>query len=187
MLVILDRDGVINEDSDAYIKSVGEWRPLPGSIDAIARLSAAGHRVAVATNQSGLARGIVPLDELERMHALLNELVIAAGGELAGIFYCPHHPDDGCGCRKPGVGLIEAVERELGESARGAWLIGDSLGDLQAAVTKACVPVLVATGKGERTRAQLDAPGAPAVPGLRHYADLASAADALLTDTGGDR
>lgn len=178
MLVILDRDGVINEDSDAFIKSLDEWRPLPGSIDAIARLSRAGFSVAVATNQSGLGRGLFTLDDLEAMHERLNTLVQEAGGEVAGIFYCPHLPDDGCDCRKPKAGLIDAIERELGESARGAWMIGDSQRDLEAGVARGCVPALVLTGKGAATRAKLA--GDDAWRNLLVFEDLRAAADALL-------
>lgn len=178
MLVILDRDGVINEDSDAFIKTLDEWRPLPGSIDAIARLSRAGFSVAVATNQSGLGRGLFTLDDLEAMHQRLHELVEAAGGEVAGIFYCPHLPDDNCDCRKPKAGLIDAIERELGESPRGAWMIGDSKRDLEAGVARACVPVLVLTGKGAATRAKLAEEDA--WQDLLVFDDLAAAADALL-------
>lgn len=179
MLVILDRDGVINEDSDDYVKSVEEWHPLPGSIDAIARLSRHGFTVTVATNQSGLGRGLFTLDDLEAMHARLNELVQDAGGELAGIFYCPHTPEDACDCRKPKAGLIDAIEREVGESARGAWLIGDSRRDLEAGLAKGCVPVLVLTGKGAATRAKLAHDDA--WRDLLVFDDLAAAADALLT------
>lgn len=178
MLVILDRDGVINEDSDEYVKSLEEWHPLPGSIDAIARLSRNGFTVAVATNQSGLGRGLFELDDLEAMHEHLNELVQEAGGELAGIFYCPHTPEDRCECRKPKPGLIDAIERELGEPARGAWLIGDSSRDLEAGLARGCVPVLVLTGKGAATHAKLAQD--PAWRDLRVYDDLAAAADALL-------
>lgn len=188
MLVILDRDGVINEDSDAYVKSLEEWRPLPGSIDAIARLSRHGHTVAVATNQSGLGRGLFGLDDLEAMHDRLIELVHAAGGELAGIFYCPHTPEDDCDCRKPKAGLIDAIERELGVSARGAWLIGDSKRDLEAGLARGCVPVLVLTGKGAATRNKLATDDA--WRDLRVYDDLAAAADALLAmapNEGGNR
>lgn len=182
MLVILDRDGVINEDSDAYIKSLAEWHPIPGSIEAIARLSRAGFTVAVATNQSGLARGLFDLDDLEAIHARLNELVEAEGGRLAGIFYCPHHPDDGCDCRKPRAGLLDAIARELGLPLAGAWFIGDSRRDLEAARARACEPVLVLTGKGERTQAQLAADHD--WTSLRVFSDLAAAAEALLEQEG---
>ena len=183
MLVILDRDGVINEDSDDYIKSLDEWKPIPGSIEAIAKLSRHGFTVAVATNQSGIARGLFDLDDLEAMHARLDQLVEAAGGKIAGIFYCAHHPDDDCDCRKPKPGLINAIENEIGESALGAWFIGDSLKDLEAGENKGCVPVLVRTGKGERTLAKLKRDNPPEWQGLRVYPDLAAAADALIAES----
>lgn len=180
-LVILDRDGVINEDSAAYVKSADEWIPLPGSIAAIARLSRAGYTVVVATNQSGLARGLFGLDDLEAMHAKLQTLVMDAGGTLDGIFYCPHLPEDGCGCRKPAPGLLDAIAAELGISVVGAPLIGDSLRDLEAGVARGCLPLLVRTGKGRDAERQL---AAQADAALRHAAvfdDLAAAADFILT------
>jgi D-glycero-D-manno-heptose 1,7-bisphosphate phosphatase len=181
-LLVLDRDGVINFDSDDYIRSLDDWRPIPGSIEAIARLSKAGYRVAIATNQSGLSRGYFTLDTLEAIHQHLCQLVEEQGGAIAGIFYCPHLPDEGCDCRKPGTALLRAMEAELGESAADAWFIGDSLKDLQAARAHGCKPALVRTGKGEITLAALQAPGVAledpaAVP---VYADLAAAADAIL-------
>lgn len=184
MLVILDRDGVINADSDAYIKSLDEWQPLPGSIDAIARLSRHGFTVAVATNQSGLGRGLFTLDDLEAIHQQLRELVEDAGGEVAGIFYCPHTPEDDCDCRKPKAGLIDAIERELEETAHGAWLIGDSTRDLQAGLARGCIPVLVLTGKGAATRTKLMEQEGGEWRDLRIYADLAAAADALIDSIG---
>jgi len=180
MLVILDRDGVVNYDSDEYIKSLEEWQPLPGSIEAIARLSQCGFTVAIATNQSGLGRGLFELEDLEAIHHRINELAQAAGGELAGIFYCPHTPEDLCDCRKPKAGLIDAIERELGTPARGAWLVGDSLRDLEAGRAKGCQPVLVLTGKGERTREKIA--GDAAWSDVRIYHDLAAAADALIME-----
>ncbi|MGK0248255.1 MAG: D-glycero-D-manno-heptose 1,7-bisphosphate phosphatase [Oleispira sp.] len=150
-LIILDRDGVINQDSDDYVKSLAEWIPLEGSCEAIADLSKAGYTIAVATNQSGLARGFFTLDDLETMHGRMNALVEEAGGEIATIKYCPHGPDDACDCRKPLPGLIDQIEAELGISADGAYFIGDSLRDLQAGLSKGCKPVLVMTGKGEKT------------------------------------
>lgn len=181
-LVILDRDGVINEDSDQYIRSVDDWHPIPGSIEAIARLSRAGIRVAVATNQSGLSRGYFGLDELEAIHAELRARVEAAGGEIAAIAYCPHLPSEGCDCRKPGTGLLQALQRELSLPLAGAPFIGDSLKDLQAAEKAGCLPVLVTTGKGADTRAALAAPGvALANPdAVAIYPDLAAAAAAIL-------
>jgi D-glycero-D-manno-heptose 1,7-bisphosphate phosphatase len=183
MLVILDRDGVINEDHDDFIKSLDEWIPLPGSIEAIARLSKHGFTVTVATNQSGLGRGKFTLDDLEAMHERLDELVEAEGGTIAGIFYCPHTPEDNCECRKPKGGLIDAIERELQVSARGAWLIGDALRDLQAALSRDCKPVLVLTGKGEKTRAEINAQPPEPWRDLRIFPDLAAAATALIAET----
>lgn len=177
-LVILDRDGVINFDSDDYIKSAAEWHPIPGSLEAIARLSQAGFTVAVATNQSGLGRGLFDLDDLEAMHAKLEEALQALGGQLAGIFYCPHHPDDQCACRKPLAGLIDAIEAELGLSAQGAALVGDSLRDLEAGKIKGCELILVKTGKGEKTLATLPEELQEEVS---VFPDLAAAADYLLS------
>jgi len=156
-LLILDRDGVINEDSDNYIRSLEDWIPIPGSIEAIADLSRAGFRIAIATNQSGLSRGFFTLETMEQIHSKLCQMVEVEGGSIAGIFYCPHLPAEGCSCRKPATGLIEAIEIELGESARGAYFVGDSLKDLQAAHTHGCLPVLVKTGKGLNTLAALAA------------------------------
>ncbi len=181
-LLVLDRDGVINEDSDHYIRALDQWHPIAGSIPAIARLSRAGYEVVIATNQSGLARGYFDIDTLEAIHDRMRELVAAEGGEIAGIFYCPHHPDAGCHCRKPSTGLLEAIERELGQSAVDAWFIGDSLKDLQAARAHGCRPLLVRTGKGELTAARLEDGSADlAQPGdVGIFRDLAAAADAIL-------
>ncbi|MFQ3170778.1 MAG: D-glycero-D-manno-heptose 1,7-bisphosphate phosphatase [Oleispira sp.] len=150
-LIILDRDGVINQDSDDYVKSLEEWIAIEGSCEAIADLCKAGYTVAVATNQSGLARGLFTLDDIAAMHGRLNALVEEAGGEIATIKFCPHGPDDGCDCRKPLPGLVDQIETELNVSAEGAWFIGDSLRDLEAGLAKNCKPVLVMTGKGEKT------------------------------------
>ena len=154
-LVILDRDGVINQDSEDFVKSADEWIPIDGSIEAIASLSQSGFTVVVATNQSGLARGLFDLDDLEAMHAKLAQLVEAQGGSVAAVFYCPHGPDDACNCRKPKSGLIDAIEAEFDTCAEGVPLVGDSLRDLQAGLSKGCVPVLVRTGKGKATEATL--------------------------------
>ena len=154
-LLILDRDGVINQDSDEYIRCIADWVPIPGSIEAIADLSRAGYQVVVATNQSGLSRGYFTLDDLEEIHALLCRQVENCGGTIAGIFYCPHLPDEGCSCRKPETGLLLAIEQELQLPARGAVFIGDSMKDLQAASAYGCKPMLVKTGKGAGTLASL--------------------------------
>ncbi len=150
-LIVLDRDGVINEDSDDYVKSVDEWQPIPGSIEAIARLSKAGYTVAVATNQSGIARGYFDEFELAAMHQKLCTLVEQEGGEVDGVFFCPHGPDDDCDCRKPKTGLLAQIECEFGTSVDKIPFVGDSAKDLLCAKLAGCTPVLVRTGKGERT------------------------------------
>jgi D-glycero-D-manno-heptose 1,7-bisphosphate phosphatase len=150
-LLILDRDGVINHDSDAYIKSVQEWIPLPGAIEAIAQLSKAGWTVAIATNQSGIARGYYDLATLDAMHARLRELVAEQGGEVGLIVYCPHGPDEGCACRKPKPGMLLTIAEHYQAELTGLWFVGDSLGDLEAAKAVDSQPVLVKTGKGEKT------------------------------------
>jgi D-glycero-D-manno-heptose 1,7-bisphosphate phosphatase len=157
-LVILDRDGVINHNRDDYVKSAAECVPIDGSIEAIVRLHKAGFTIVVATNQSGLARGKFDLDDLEAMHEKITSLVEEKGGELGAIFYCPHAPEDNCKCRKPLPGLVDAIEAEFNISAEGFYFVGDSLRDLQAAVTKGCKPSLVKTGNGLKTIAQLDDP-----------------------------
>lgn len=150
-LLILDRDGVINHDSDAYIKSLDEWIPIPGSIEAIAQLSKAGWTVAVATNQSGIARGYYSLATLEAMHARLRALVAEQGGEVGCIVHCPHGPDEGCECRKPKPGMLRAIAEHYQVPLTDVWFVGDSKGDLEAALAVDAQPVLVKTGKGERT------------------------------------
>lgn len=151
-LVILDRDGVINFDSDNYIKTVDEWQPIPGSIEAIAALSKAGFDICVATNQSGLARGYFTPETLTAMHAKMTSLVTEAGGSITHIEHCPHGPDDGCNCRKPLPGMIDTILSKYPETrAESVYVVGDSLRDLQAGVAAGCKALLVKTGKGERT------------------------------------
>jgi D-glycero-D-manno-heptose 1,7-bisphosphate phosphatase len=176
-LVVLDRDGVINEDSDAYIKSPEEWQPVPGSIEAIARLCQAGFQIAVATNQSGLARGYFDEVTLANIHNLMLDLVEQAGGSIATICYCPHHPNDACDCRKPLPGLLNAIEAELDLSVAGAWYVGDTLKDVQAARAKHCQPILVRSGKGRATEAALSDSERAALPIVD---DLAAAAAYIL-------
>ena len=182
-LLILDRDGVINAESDEYIRGVRDWQPLPGSIKAIADLTRAGYRIAVATNQSGLGRGYFSLDDLEAVNALMHQTVEQAGGQLACICYCPHRPDEGCACRKPATGLLQAIERELGEPVRGAYFIGDSMKDLQAAESAKCQPVLVLTGRGRDTQVLLQAADCPLEnpAAVAVHEDLARAAQAILS------
>lgn len=151
--IILDRDGVINHDSDDYIKSPEEWQPIDGSLEAIARLHQTGIKVIVATNQSGIARGLYSEDTLHDIHAKMNRLIREAGGELSGVFYCPHGPDDGCDCRKPLPGLIQQIADTLDINPAGIPIVGDSVRDLVAGEALGCLPVLVRTGKGERSLA----------------------------------
>jgi D-glycero-D-manno-heptose 1,7-bisphosphate phosphatase len=176
-LVILDRDGVINRDSPDFVKSADEWLPLPGSIDAVAALSDAGFRVAVASNQSGLARGLFGRSALDAMHRKLRRLVAAAGGRVDRIVVCPHGPGDGCGCRKPAPGLYLRLARHYGISLDGVPAIGDSLRDLEAAAAAGATPVLVRTGNGRRTEASLP----ESLRDIAIYDDLAAAAAALTT------
>lgn len=154
-LIILDRDGVINQDSDLYVRSVDEWIPIEGSIQAIADLSRNGYKIAVATNQSGLARGYFSLATLDAMHQKMTQLVTDAGGRVDAIFYCPHGPDDACLCRKPLPGMIHQILQHFGPLQETPWLIGDSLRDLEAAWAVDNIhTALVKTGKGERTLAK---------------------------------
>ena len=175
-LVVLDRDGVINKDSAEFVKSAREWRPLPGSVAAIARLSQAGYTVAVASNQSGLARGLFGRNALRGMHRKLRRLVAAEGGRVDRIVVCPHGPDDGCECRKPMPGLLNKLARHYGVSLRGVPVVGDSLRDLQAAESAGATPILVLTGNGTKTSRNLPAD----LRNVRIYDDLAAfATDAV--------
>lgn len=176
-LIILDRDGVINEDSDEYVKSPEEFIFIPGSLEAIARLVNAGYRVTVATNQSGLARGLFDLDTLNQMHGKLQRALATLGAQIDLIAYCPHGPNDDCRCRKPQAGLYREIAERLGVKLEGVPVVGDSLRDLEAARTVGARPMLVRTGKGERTLANGE--GLAQVP---VYADLAEAVDALLAE-----
>jgi D-glycero-D-manno-heptose 1,7-bisphosphate phosphatase len=176
-LVMIDRDGVINEDSDDFIKSVAEWRPIAGSLEAIAALHRAGWRVAVVTNQSGVGRGLYDEATLGAIHDHMRERVLAAGGELAGVYYCPHLPNAGCECRKPKPGMFRALERELGLSVVGAPYIGDRLSDVEAAEAVGARPMLVRTGTGAAAEALLGARRVPV------FDDLAAAAGSLLAET----
>jgi len=150
-LIILDRDGVINHDSDAYIKGPDEWRPIAGSLEAIARLSKAGYRVVVATNQSGVGRGLFNLATLASIHTKMHQAVTTAGGHLDAIFFCPHAADAHCHCRKPEPGMLEEILRRFDVEAASVTTVGDSLRDLQAAAAVGSKPVLVLTGKGQKT------------------------------------
>jgi D-glycero-D-manno-heptose 1,7-bisphosphate phosphatase len=177
-LIVLDRDGVINEDSALYIRSLRDWRPIPGSIEAIGDLCRAGFSVVVASNQSGIGRGLLDEATLYKIHGALRDAVRAAGGDLMGIYYCPHVPDENCDCRKPKPGLLDQIAADFGGSLAGAMMVGDSLRDLQSGVARGLQPVLVRTGKGRQTERDLHAQPAALgqIPELRTFDDLAAAA-----------
>ena len=168
-LVILDRDGTINHDSDQYIKSPAEWKPIKGSLEAIARLSQNGWRVVVATNQSGIGRGLFEMATLNAIHDTMHRAVHQAGGRIDAIFFCPHAGDANCECRKPKPGMLLEIAKRMNVELEGVPVVGDSLRDLQAAAAAGARPVLVLTGKGRKTR---DAGGLPA--GTAIYPDLAA-------------
>lgn len=175
-LIILDRDGVINEESPVYIKSPTEWHPIPGSLEAIALLSQAGYTIAVATNQSGVGRGYYTEDDLAQIHQKMKDSVEAHGGRIDRIFYCPHHPDLHCACRKPAIGLFEKIAIAYQINLKKVFSIGDSLRDIQAAQKVGCKPILVLTGNGEQTVRENPALCAT----IPVYANLLAAVKALL-------
>ena len=176
-LIILDRDGVINYDSDNYIKSVEEFIPLPGSLEAIALLNKSGYTVAVATNQSGIARGYYDVDTLNAMHQKLANELKRVGGRVDYIAFCPHGPDDNCNCRKPLTGLLKEIATHFSTEFPGVPVVGDSLRDLQAAQAVGASPILVKTGKGERTIAK-----GQGIANIPVFADLAAAVNNLIKE-----
>ncbi len=177
-VIFLDRDGVINRDDRRHVRSLEDWQPIPGSIDAIVRLSGAGFRVVVLTNQSGVARDLLDEAALSRIHAALVSDVRRRGGEIAGIYHCPHAPASQCDCRKPRTGLIERARLELGLEIRGAPLVGDRASDLSAAHAAGCRPIFVRSGVG------IEADLAEEWCDVARFDDLASVADALLAHEG---
>lgn len=174
-LIILDRDGVINYDSDHFIKSPDEWIPIPGSLEAIARMNQAGYRVVVSTNQSGIARGFFDMNTLNAIHQKMHTKAQAVGAHIDAVFFCPHAAVDNCDCRKPKPGMLHAISKRFNASLKGVPAVGDSLRDLQAGFVVGCEPYLVLTGKGEKTREKGGLP-----PGTMTYPNLAGVADALL-------
>ena len=174
-LVVLDRDGVINADSDQYIKSPEEWKPIAGSLEAIARLTQAGFHVVVATNQSGVGRGLFDMATLNAMHDKMHKAAGQLGGRIDAVFFCPHAHDAGCACRKPKPGMLLEIAGRFDIALDTVPVIGDSLRDLQAASAAGGRPILVLTGKGEQT---LKAGGLP--DGTEVHKDLAAAATALV-------
>ncbi len=175
-LIILDRDGVINYESIEYIKTPEEWIPIPGSLEAIARLTKWGYTVVVATNQSGVGRGLYDLATLEKIHEKMHQGVQALGGSIAAIFFCPHIPDEQCNCRKPKPGLLRQIETHFKIDLKGVIFIGDTVYDIEAARAMGCRSVLVKTGRGLETLASnIDLKDIPI------YNDLAEAVDAIKT------
>ncbi|WP_310609975.1 D-glycero-beta-D-manno-heptose 1,7-bisphosphate 7-phosphatase [Limnohabitans sp.] len=177
-LVILDRDGTINQDSDDYVKSADEWIPMPGALEAIARLNHAGWHVAVASNQSGLGRGLFDVAALNAMHTKMHKLLAAVGGRIDAVFYCPHSPEETCNCRKPLPGLFEQIGERYGTDLSGVHTVGDTLRDLQAGASAGCTTHLVLTGKGERLKGKTLPAEFPI--GTQVHADLSAFADWLL-------
>jgi D-glycero-D-manno-heptose 1,7-bisphosphate phosphatase len=176
--VILDRDGVINHDSDDYIKSADEWLPIPGSLEAIARLNNAGVQVAVISNQSGIGRKLFNMDDLAAIHAKMHEMVREAGGHIEAVFFCPHLPDAGCNCRKPKAGMFEEASRRLRLALDQVCVVGDNLSDVVAARRVGAQPVLVRTGKGARVLKK----SADKLDGVPVFDDLAAATEWLLDE-----
>jgi D-glycero-D-manno-heptose 1,7-bisphosphate phosphatase len=174
-LVILDRDGVINHDRPDFVKSPEEWQPIPGSLEAIAELNQAGFRVIIATNQSGVARGLFDMATVNAVNEKMHKALAQAGGRIDAIFYCAHAADDGCRCRKPQPGLLEQISQRLNTPLDGVPLVGDSLRDLQAAAAVNAQPILVLTGKGETT---VEQGGLPA--GTMVFSNLAEAVKFII-------
>ncbi len=174
-LAILDRDGVINYDSPAFIKTPEEWRPIPGSLEAITRLNRAGYHVVLATNQSGVGRGLFEMATLNAIHDKMHRALAEVGGRLDAIFFCPHSQEANCNCRKPRAGLLDEIARRMNVTLEGVPVIGDALRDLEAAVAVRARPILVLTGKGQKTRREGGLP-----QGTEIYPTLAEAVDALL-------
>jgi D-glycero-D-manno-heptose 1,7-bisphosphate phosphatase len=176
-LIVLDRDGVINHDSENFIKSPEEWRPVPGSVEAIARLNHAGYRVVVATNQSGIGRGLFDMGMLNTIHEKMHKALAHAGARVDAIFFCPHTADSRCECRKPKAGMLLEIGKRFNTELTGVPCIGDSLRDLQAAEAVGAQPMLVLTGKGEKTLRDGNFPKSTVI-----FPDLAFAVSALLAE-----
>ncbi|HZS80979.1 MAG TPA: D-glycero-beta-D-manno-heptose 1,7-bisphosphate 7-phosphatase [Herbaspirillum sp.] len=174
-LIILDRDGVINHDSDTFIKSPEEWLPIAGSLEAIARLNQAGYRIVIATNQSGVGRGLFNMMTLDAIHQKMHHAAQQVGACIDAVFFCPHTANDNCDCRKPREGMFHDIARRFGIDLRSTATVGDSLRDLQAGFKAGCVPCLVLTGKGEKTREKGGLP-----PGTLIYPNLAGVVDFIL-------
>lgn len=176
-LIILDQTGVINQSSDAFIKTPEEWIPIPGSLDAIARLTHSGYRVVIATNQSGIGRGLLDMATYNDINDKMYKAVNQAGGRIDAIFFCPHTNADKCSCRKPATGLLDEIMQRYGVNLKNAPAVGDSLKDLQAAAAVGAIPMLVLTGNGQTTRTAKEIPA-----GTQIFENLAAVADALARE-----
>ena len=178
-LILLDRDGVINFDSPDFIKSADEWQPIPNAPEAIARLQTT-YQVAVCTNQSGLARGYLNESTLGAIHDKLQDAILACGGKAVDIYFCPHGPDDGCSCRKPKPGLLDAAMAAGDISPKATLFAGDSMRDLEAGSAAGCTPVLLLSGNGKKTREKLETSILTGSDAIATFDDLAALADHLL-------
>jgi len=174
-LVILDRDGVINFDSAQFIKTPAEWKPIPGSLEAIARLTQGGYRVVVASNQSGVGRGLLDMSTLNEINGKMHKALAVVGGRIDAVFYCPHANDADCECRKPKPGMLQEIARRFNIDLAGVACVGDSLRDLEAARAVGARPYLVLTGKGAKTA---ETGGLP--EGTIVVEDLGAAVDRIL-------
>ena len=173
-LIILDQAGVINQSSDTFVKTPDEWIAIPGSLEAIARLTHAGYRIVIATNQSGIGRGLLDMAAYNAINDKMYKAVNHAGGHIDAIFFCPHTQADHCACRKPATGLFDEIMQRYGVNLSSVPAVGDSLKDLQAAAAVGAIPMLVLTGNGQITRQNKELPA-----GTRIYADLSAVADDL--------
>jgi D-glycero-D-manno-heptose 1,7-bisphosphate phosphatase len=179
-LIVLDRDGVVNKDSPSFVKTPEEWIPIKGSLEAIARLSQAGYEVVIVTNQSGIGRGFFSADTLAKIHVRMVDYVQQHGGQIQSVLFCPHHPDDGCDCRKPLAGLYQQLADRLNINFSGVYSVGDSIRDLQAAKTAGARPVLVKTGNGKKTLKEIADNTHIDLDGTLVFDNLATFTDALL-------
>lgn len=173
--VFLDRDGVLNENVPDYVRSLGQWVPIPGALEAAARLSSAGHPIVVVTNQSAIGRGLMSPGEVEEINSEMSRRVVRLGGRLDGVYYCPHRPDEGCRCRKPATGMVEDARRDLDLQA-GGWLVGDAVTDMELGVRCGLRTIMVLTGRGAEQLGRTDGRTAP----LHVAQDLEAAAEIIL-------
>ena len=181
-LLILDRDGVINQESPDFIKSPEEWKPIKGSLEAIARLSQAGYDIIVITNQSGVGRGLFSADMLGRIHVRMVDRVRQLGGKIQSILFCPHKPDENCECRKPKDGMYQELAKRLNTTFQGVISVGDSVRDLQAASIAGATPVLVRTGNGKKTLREINTNDSLNLSNTPIFDSLAQVADAILAE-----